>query len=583
MTNAMRHINSTSLLNTIAIVFKVVFSKKPARSVAVLIGMVIAVFFEMLSVAAIIPAISALASPESFSTFLPIESFGIDLNNPEHRTLILVNSVILLGVIYFIKGIYLSVFSLFQNRYIYSTCYHISIDLFAKYLSSPNYKDSSSVGIRNVTTETWTFATAVLAPLFVLAVEAGVLISVLVLLALINLQAMILFAFIFASSFLVFNGLTQKRVGNWGSLKQKVEGERIKWLQESFRNIKDIKIYEAKNYFLSNFETKAQSLMNIDAKRTWFSQMPRLWFEGLGVLTLTSVILVEIYQGSAPAEILTSMAVFAAAGFRLLPSASKLLGAVQIIKFGQASAVLIDCELDRLSLSTDRDSDSLSFNRELICHSIVFRYSANDAPILCNLDFSIKPGQKIGIVGASGTGKSTLVDVICGFGRADKGLIQADGVNIWSNIDAWRQLVGYVHQDVTVTEQSLAENIAFGVLFDNIDTNKVRECLQLVELETFVDGLADGIFSQIGEGGVNISGGQRQRLGIARALYKNPKLLVFDESTGALDLDTERSILDKIFSKYPDIACLSITHRSSALIGFDQVFRLRKGQLESNE
>jgi len=287
-------------------------------------------------------------------------------------------------------------------------------------------------------------------------------------------------------------------------------------------------------------------------------------------------------SGIKNSEILVLIAVFAAAAFRLLPSFNRINVSFSNIRYGMPSIDILYQEKNNISLIEKKNQNNVVhnlnakkiFNSSIRVEKLYFGY--NKINVLENVNLEIQKNSIIGIVGSSGSGKSTFVDLILDLQKPNKGSIYIDNLNISSLDQTWRNFIGYVPQNIYLLDDTLKKNIAFGLDEVQIDDKKIFNSLKLSQLDDFVsNNLKDGINTNIGEGGIRLSGGQRQRIGIARALYKNPELIIFDESTSSLDLKTEERIIETIKSIRQNKTFIIISHRTSTLKVCDVVYEIK--------
>jgi ABC-type multidrug transport system fused ATPase/permease subunit len=287
-----------------------------------------------------------------------------------------------------------------------------------------------------------------------------------------------------------------------------------------------------------------------------------------------------ILQGKQLNVIVPILGVFISAAFRMLPSLNRIMSSTQNIKYTQPVINLIYDELENLNNFTKiTNNNILPFNNEIILSNIKFYYNNNKKTILDNISFNIKKGQSIGIIGQSGAGKSTIVDIILGLLNITKGSVLVDGIDISTSITSWQNNIGYVPQNIYLIDDSIIKNIAFGIEDEDINIERVNHTIELAQLSEFIDSLELGINSIVGDRGSKLSGGQKQRIGIARALYRNPQILILDEATSALDNETEHDFMKAINNLKGSITTIIIAHRLSTVANSDYIYVLENGRL----
>ncbi len=300
----------------------------------------------------------------------------------------------------------------------------------------------------------------------------------------------------------------------------------------------------------------------------------------VGVALLTVV----VYRSTSSDQVVAELALFVAAGFRVLPSMIRMLSSVSGVRTGRRGLDLVVDDLRSLpqtDLVEAASSQRLPLTKSLRFEHVSFRYPTSEVDVLRDVDFEVPAGAYAAFVGPSGTGKSTLVDVLLGLHHLDRGKVLVDGVDTSTELPSWQRSIGLVPQDVYLLDSSLRANIAFGEPLDEVDEERVAEAVTLAQLDSLVDELPAGLETFVGERGVRISGGQRQRIGIARALYRRPSILVLDEATSALDNETERRIIETIESLQGSLTIVVVAHRLSTVRNCDQLVFLEAGTVSS--
>jgi len=308
--------------------------------------------------------------------------------------------------------------------------------------------------------------------------------------------------------------------------------------------------------------------------------LPRFSLELLTICSLSILILTLKIQEFPNEVIIGVVAVFGAVSFRILPSATRIMGAIQNIKYGKPTLKILK---DQLTTETDIkdkffiNNGILNFNKNITFENISFYYDEK-IKILNDISFEILKKDKIGIVGSTGSGKSTLIDLFTGLLEIKSGDIKIDGKSIFNNLKMWQQKIGYASQSIFLLDDTLQNNITFGSEKD-LNRDLITKVIKLSKLDNLVSELPNGLNTLIGERGSRISGGQRQRIGIARALYREAEILIFDEATSALDYETETSIMQMITNEYKDKTLIIVSHRDNALKECNKIFKIKNGLL----
>ena len=344
------------------------------------------------------------------------------------------------------------------------------------------------------------------------------------------------------------------------------------------------------DYFTDRYQRNAAGYADYQIKNNVLTNLPRLLIETVAIVGILLYVAFSMAAGVEMASLLPLISAFALAAMRLLPSVNRVNTYMANIAYYESALNYIYENVDTDALNRQEELDAkrladtnttpVTLNKEIALSNITFSYPNTDKKIFDNADMMIPVGKSVGVVGASGAGKTTIVDVLLGLLEPQNGTITSDGTNIFDNYGAWLSHVGYIPQTIYMLDDSIRNNIAFGVKEEDIDDARVWEVLEQAQMKEFVEGLPDKLNAQIGEGGVRISGGQRQRLGIARALYHNPELIIFDEATSALDNDTETAIMEAIDKLHGQKTIVIIAHRLRTIENCDMIYEVKDGKME---
>ena len=369
------------------------------------------------------------------------------------------------------------------------------------------------------------------------------------------------------------------------------EGSRItqagmyKWILQGASGIKDVKVLRKEYYFTDRYSDSAEGYADNQIKYNVLTNLPRLLIEAVAILGILIYVMISMLMGVNIASLMTTIAAFAVAAMRLLPSVNRLNTYIANIAYFEPALDFIYENVNTKGLSeenvlithnpTEEYVPALSFTDTIELNDITFAYPNTDKNIFTHADMTVPIGASVGVVGASGAGKSTIVDIMLGLLEVKSGEILCDGIDAIEHYPEWLSHIGYIPQTIYMLDDSIRRNIAFGVDDSDIDDDRVWAVLKEAQMMDFVKDLPDGLDAQIGERGVRISGGQRQRLGIARALYHNPQILIFDEATSALDNDTETAIMDAIDSLHGQKTMVIIAHRLRTIENCDIIYEVK--------
>lgn len=495
----------------------------------------------------------------------------------------LVAVVLLLVLTYAFKALYLAIMAWRQARFVFSVQLSVSRRLFEGYLRQPytfHLQRNSAQLIRNVVNETSQFSHVVTIPTLILLSEGLVLLAICGLLLAIEPVGAIVVTATIGLAGLLFYRLTASRLLRWGESRQHHEGMRIQHLQQGLGGVKDVKLLGREALFLSRFVTHDSAVARVAERYLTLQQLPRLWLELLGVVGLAALILVMLQRDHEISNLAPVLGLFAAAAFRLMPSVTKVLTAIQNLRYAQPVIETLSSELDALTGHADVSPGAeVSLRHSLRLDAVTYRYPEAPRAALEHVSLEIKPGSSVGIIGGSGAGKSTLIDVLLGLLTPAEGRVLVDGEDIKDNLRGWQNQIGYVPQNIYLTDDTLRGNVAFGVAPEQIDDAAVWRALRAAQLEDFVKQLPGGLETPVGERGVRLSGGQRQRIGIARALYHDPAILVLDEATSSLDTATERGVMEAVTALRGTKTVVIVAHRLTTVEACDIVVRLAHGSV----
>ena len=535
----------------------------------------IAAVLEVLGLSLIIPLIDAVLNKDH--KFIAFISDRFNFDNIE------IILLLIFILFYFLKTLFLIFLSYRKSFLAANIQKFISKNLYEGYIQQDyqDHQDSkSSEQIRNIVQEATLFSQVVGAYLL-LATECFVLLAIITFLIFYNLKAtVIIFITTSIVAYVIFY-VPNKRLKFWGKKRQYHDNKKIKFIQDAFGSFKDIKIRSLENFFISNFFSHNSKSANFIAKMVFVGQIPRLFLEFFGVLCICGFTVLLLFLNKDYSEILPLIIIFTIAGIRLLPSFTKLIAGLQKIKFSSVVVKLIHHELVicKNNKKKEKKDTKIIFNDILEVSNLSFKYNDGHTEILKNINFKIKFGEVVGIIGLSGAGKSTLVNLITGLNIPSKGNIIVDKKNININLHSWYQNIGYIPQNIYLSDDTIKNNIAYGIEPSEINEASIEYAIEKSNLKFFIESLDKGIDTAVGELGNKISGGQKQRIGIARALYNRPKLLILDEATNSLDQETENKILEELKILKGKITILFITHRLSTLSYCNKIFRIKNNHL----
>ena len=543
----------------------------------------ISMILEMLSIGLIFPIITLIInSSESFLNNYNFWLLEDILNKSKESQIMIVLSIFV--TVYFLKSLYLTFLTIYLNTFSYNLKAKISKNLFQTYLNKKfNFfiENNSSILLRNIKDEPDLFVNQVFKPLLLLFVDCFLIVGIICVLIfyepLISISVIILFLFIGT----IFIKLTNKNITNQGLIRQKNDAQRIKNLTQAFNNIIEILILNVKKTILDKYNQPNSKSANATKINIIYQELPRVWLEMVGVAGILIVSSSMFYLDRNLDEIIPVLGLFSLAAFKILPTSNRILASLTSIKFGKPIIKIIKKNLQKKTLINKRNIN-INFKKKIIFKNVSFSFSKkkNKKEIFKNLNLTIDKNSSVAIIGESGSGKSTLLNLLLGFFNPTSGKILIDNKDLNYISGGWLNNIGYVSQLTNIIDDSIKRNIAFGIEDHLIDKRKIFEVIKKSNLSNFVKKLPKGINTILGEKGVKISGGQRQRISIARALYNNPSLIIFDEATNALDVSTENNIIDEIIKLKKEKTVIFVTHRTNNLKKFDLVYKVSKHDLK---
>ncbi len=492
------------------------------------------------------------------------------------------------SVAYFACKIYVYRFGYKQKRDLESRLVHTYMHI--PYLFHLNH--NSAALIKNVVIESYQFTINCLIPLLDIIANLIVVVFLFVLLTATDLSLMVVAVSILLPVILFFARLGS-RIRGWGKTKSQSQEDIIKIINHGLGGLKETKVIGCERYFEDDIKVYSNNFSQAATMVDAFQILPRVTIEAvLVIFLLTFIIISQLIFGRTLDDLTSVMGVFAVASIRLIPAASQILNSLGRMRESSYALDMLYFDLKEVekyperaaqrSLEGHRPTLPYSFDNEVVLNGISYRYPTSTDLAIQDLSITIKKGESVALVGKSGSGKTTLVDIILGLLQPVSGDIQVDGRSVYENLRGWQDLIGYIPQTIFLTDETVKQNIAFGVPVDQIDEERLRSSIAAAQLEELIENLPEGLDTPVGERGVRLSGGQRQRIGIARALYHEREILVLDEATSALDTETEQKVSDAINALAGSKTLIIIAHRYSTIKDCDRIYRMEQGKLQQS-
>ena len=574
-------------MNDILKVFTIFTPKQLRECYFLFVVMLIGAALESAGIGAILPLISLMGQVDFLDKHQDIARVAQDLGITTHEQLIIAGAIALI-VLYTLKNAYIAWEIYLQRSFAKKNQILYSRELLAIYLSKPyifHVNNNTATLLRNVNSGAVIVFNELLMSVFSFFTEIITAIAIWVMLVAVDAFTAIVVAGIMAVMILAIIRVFRKQVVKQGKLQNEATAEYIKWINQGLGAVKETKVLRREKFFVTEFNAGYKNYAKAVQKYYFMNEMPRVIIEALVVTGLLLLIVYKMLMGENPLDIVPVLGVLALAAFRLMPNANRIVSYYNAIKnqmpfFNEIYSDLLsikDSLLEGKGKILQEGESRLEFNEKLVVDNLVFRYPENKEDVLNGVSFEIPKGKFVGVVGPSGAGKTTFVDIMLGLLQPTGGKILCDGVDINKDIRAWQANLAYVPQDIYLIDGTVKENIALGLKTEDIDDALIDKVLHMAELYDFVNALPRGMETFVGERGVKLSGGQRQRIGIARALYQQPEVLILDEATSALDNETEKSITDTILKLKGQITIIAIAHRVSTLEQCDFKLRFDEG------
>ena len=559
------------------------------RAVLLLVMIIIMALLDMIGVASILPFMAVLMNPGLIETnvilntmFKNSNMFGIETSQEFLLALgILVFALLIISLAFKALTTYA------QIRFVQMREYSIGKRLIEGYLHQPYTwflsRHSADLG-KTILSEVSTIIAYGISPLMELIAKGTVTIALITLLVIVDSKLSFIAGLSLGAGYLIIFYIVRKYLNRNG--EERVVNNQIRFtaVSEMFGAAKEVKVGRLEKTYINSFSNSAQIFARAQASSLIISQLPRFVLEAVAFGGILLIILYNTNQTGGFNNALPVISLYVFAGYRLMPTLQQIYSSFTNLSFVGPSLNKLYDDLKSLEpFNENQDQGVLAFNKTIRLKNIYYNYPNATRTALKNISLTILAKSTVGIVGSTGSGKTTTVDIILGLLEAQKGTLEVDGVVITKkNSRAWQRSIGYVPQHVYLSDDTIAANIAFGVEPKDINQTDLLESSKVANLHNFViDELPKQYQTIIGERGVKLSGGQRQRIGIARALYHNPQVLILDEATNALDNQTEKSVMDSINSLNKDITIILIAHRLGTVKKCDNIFLLEKGELKN--
>jgi len=571
-------------------IFSIFTASEKKRAYFLLLGVVCLGFLEVVGVASIAPFMAIVSNNDLIhDNDILSEVYQFMSFQDEHSFLIFSGTIVLLTML--ISNACALLVTWLTLKFTYSSGHELGLRLFSTYLHK-NYpfflvKNSSHL-TNNIFSEVDRIVKGVLLPLLQAMARVVVISFLFFFLIIVSFQvSMVLFVFSMAVYFILFK-IVKKRLQELGEVSTTSNAGRYQSISEAFSSIKYLKLVAGENFFLEKYCDDSKKYHNALTISQLIAQIPRYALESIAFSAIVIVIIYFLVVMEDINEMVPILAIYIVAGYKMLPSLQQVFSYIANIRFHIVALENLKEELRPKKVQTKArvksgvESEEFEGSGDIIFNKVFFQYPESNVFILKNLSLKIRANSAVGIVGSTGSGKTTVVDLILGLLQPSLGEIAVDRTVINSeNISIWQRRLGYVPQSIFLIDKTVLENIAFGIELKEIDEERVKEVARIANIDEYIrNKMPDGYRTRVGERGVKLSGGQCQRIGIARALYHDPAVLVLDEATSALDEKTEIEIMTSLRALYHKMTVIIVAHRTNTLKGCDQIIVLEDGTVK---
>ncbi len=579
-------------MQTIKKIFELLNSSEKKEFYLLLLLIIFMAALDAIGIASILPFISILTNQDLIETnYLLIKLFNISkiLGVNTTNEFILVLGILTFTLLVLSLGVK-ALTTYLQLRFTLMREYSIGRRLIEGYLHQPYVwflnKNSANIS-KNILSEINLVLYGSIIPTINLIAQSIVTFSLFFLLLLVDPILTVRIALVLGFFYFLIFIILKKFINKIGSERVKDNDKRFNVVSEAFGAIKYVKSRSLENTYIHAFEKPAKNYAKNLSLAQIFSQLPRYFLEGIIFGGFCIIISLLVFSGKDFNNIIPIIAIYAFAGYRLIPAIQQIYGSITQINFSRPALNLLHRNIKELNYPKYSDVNSkekINLKKELILKNVCFNYPETKMKALNNIKINISAFSKIGIVGSTGSGKTTLIDIILGLLDPQQGnIIVDDKIINRENLNCWQKSIGYVPQQIYLSDETVTANIAFGVSEDKIDYQAIEKSAKIANIHDFiVNQLPNGYSTLVGERGVRLSGGQKQRIGIARALYHNPELLILDEATSSLDNLTEQLITESINKLNKNITIIIIAHRLNTIKNCDKIFFLDKGIIKSS-
>lgn len=572
----------------------VLLDKKQKRIMVLLIVlMLIGAILETLGVSLVMPVMYVVTDEHAVENkkYLQVLCDVLHIGYDDTRMLIIV-TILALAAVFVIKNAFLFFQQKAQLKFVYTNQFATSRKMMINFMERPYeyyLNADTSVIQRSITSDVNNMYGLILA-LLQLCSEAIVFVCLVAVSFVTDIWMTVTVTVLLVVVLAVVKCILKPIMKKAGEENQDYYSGLYKWIDQSVMGIKEIKVAGKENYFINEYSKCGAGYVGAVQRYNLYNATPRLLIETVAIVGMLLYMMIQLLNGTAVENIMPQVAALAVAAMRLIPCANRINNYLTSIAYFEPFFMGVSDNLQEEirdeSINYDEEAykqkvevEKLEIKNNIQLKDIVYKYPNTEVLIFDHADMEIPIGKSVGIVGTSGAGKTTVVDILLGLLQLQSGQILADGMEVREHYQSWLKNIGYIPQTIFMVDSTIRKNVAFGYADEDIDDEKVWRALKEARLDEFVKGLPEGLDTSIGERGIRISGGQRQRIGIARALFEDPEVLVLDEATSALDNDTEAAIMDSINRLHGRKTLIIIAHRLQTIEKCDMVYRVENGKV----
>lgn len=566
-------------------------AKQKRKMILIVFLMLIGGVLESLSISVVIPVVSVLIDPLAIEKNALFSAIYKILGLKSVTQFAIIMMLALIGA-FVLKNLFLFLQNVVQLKFVYNNQFATSRRMMISFMKRPYeyYLNADTAVIqRSITADVNNMYGLILNVLQLIS-EGVVFLCLVAVLLVVDAQMIMVVSILLVSVLVLIKVVLKPILIDAGQQNQDYYSSLFKWIEQSVMGIKEIKIANKEQYFINEYAKCGYGYVHAVQNYNLFNSTPRLLIETVCIAGLVIYILIIMLQGATVTEMLPQLTTFGLAAMRLIPSANRINNHLNNISYFEPFFMGVSDNLqndindvnvvyDEEAYKQKRRVEKLEVKQSIVLEDITYKYPNSEQLIFEHADMKIPIGSAVGIVGSSGSGKTTVVDILLGLLELQTGTIYADGVDVKEHYEEWLKNIGYIPQTIFMLDSTIRKNVAFGIPDEEIDDEKVWAALREAQLDEFVKSLPEGLDTGIGERGIRLSGGQRQRIGIARALFEDPEVLVLDEATSALDNDTEAAIMESINRLHGKKTLIIIAHRLQTIEKCDIVYRVENGKV----